>query len=303
MTRSLPNLQALELFLAVIDEGGLGAASRKLGMHQPNASRMIAQLEKDAQTSLLDRHPRGARPTSAGVIFASHARTLLKAAHDFDQWLHQDAHDEVIELRVGASMTVAEFLMPAWLTHLRQQSPHVKVQLKVLNSTQVLDELAEGTLQLGFVESPRIPEWFNQQVVQEDELVLVTGPQHPWASWHEPLDIRQVAATPLISREGGSGTRDAFEEIVSADALVEPAQTYSSNAAIRVAVAAGAGAAVLSSIAVSSQLASGELVAIPVAHAPLTRPLTAVWTGPNQLFGSLAKLVQIAAQHGGSKRR
>ena len=77
MPASLPNLSALALFVAVVDEGGLGAGARRAGIHQPNASRMIAQLEAQAGTVLLERDPRGSRPTSAGLLYAAQARHFV----------------------------------------------------------------------------------------------------------------------------------------------------------------------------------------------------------------------------------
>ncbi|MDN5820734.1 MAG: LysR family transcriptional regulator, partial [Brachybacterium sp.] len=130
MTKALPNLQALSLFVAVVDEGGLGAGARRLGIHQPNASRMIAQLEVQAGTALLDSDPRGSRPTSAGLLYAAHARELLDAAEEFSAWLRHSRDADARELRVGVSMTIAEHLMPAWLTELRRTSARVRVDLE-----------------------------------------------------------------------------------------------------------------------------------------------------------------------------
>ena len=115
MPASLPNLSALALFVAVVDEGGLGAGARRAGIHQPNASRMIAQLEAQAGTALLERDPRGSRPTSAGLLYAAQARQLLEAAEQFSDWLRHSREEGVHELRVGVSMTIAEHLMPTWL--------------------------------------------------------------------------------------------------------------------------------------------------------------------------------------------
>ena len=170
MPHSLPNLQALALFLAVVDEGGLGAGARRLGMHQPNASRMIAQLEAQAGTALLDRDPRGSRPTSAGLLYAAHARELLEAAEEFTAWLRHSHDEDARELRVGVSMTIAEHLMPAWLTELRRTSARTRVDLEVLNSTQVLAGLHDGHLQLGFVETPHVPRAVHSMTLREDEI-------------------------------------------------------------------------------------------------------------------------------------
>ena len=294
MPDELPNLSALALFVAVVDEGGLGAGARRLGRYQPNASRMIAQLEAQAGMALLDRHPRGARPTSAGLLYAAHARELLEAAGDFTGWLRHSRDEDTLELQVGASMTIAEHLMPAWLTELRRTSARVRVDLRVLNSTQVLEQVRSGQLQLGFIETPHVPRWVHAGDLREDELVVVVAPHHPWASREEPIGLEELAATPLVVREGGSGTRDAFEELVPSAARTAPVQELGSNAAVRVAVSSGAGPAVLSMLVVRSLLETGQLYRVPVQGERLRRPLTAVWTGPRRLTGPAAELVAVA---------
>ncbi|APX32176.1 LysR family transcriptional regulator [Brachybacterium sp. P6-10-X1] len=294
MPDELPNLSALALFVAVVDEGGLGAGARRLGRYQPNASRMIAQLEAQAGIALLDRHPRGARPTSAGLLYAAHARELLEAAGDFTGWLRHSRDEDTLELQVGASMTIAEHLMPAWLTELRRTSARVRVDLRVLNSTQVLEQVRSGQLQLGFIETPHVPRWVHAGDLREDELVVVVAPHHPWASREEPIGLEELAATPLVVREGGSGTRDAFEELVPSAARTAPVQELGSNAAVRVAVSSGAGPAVLSMLVVRSLLETGQLYRVPVQGERLRRPLTAVWTGPRRLTGPAAELVAVA---------
>ncbi len=296
MSRPLPNLPALELFLAVLDEGGLGAGARRLGMHQPNASRMITQLEEEAGTPLLDRHPRGSRPTPAGLQFAVHARELLESAHRFGDWLHQSRMTDAVELRVAASMTIAENLLPAWLAELRRRSPRIRVELQVVNSAQVLGEVREGRLQLGFVETPHVPDRFNTRVVREDELAVVIAPHHPWAERPSPIGLDELAATPLVVREGGSGTREAFEEIVGDRPVARPAQVLSSNAAVRIAVAAGAGPTVISKLAVRAQLESGELLQVQIQGVRVRRPLTAVWTGAHRLSGPAGELLSVAVE-------
>lgn len=294
MPSSLPNLSALALFVAVVDEGGLGAGARRAGIHQPNASRMIAQLEAQAGTALLERDPRGSRPTSAGLLYAAQARQLLEAAEQFSDWLRHSREEGVHELRVGVSMTIAEHLMPAWLAELRRRSPRTRVDLEVLNSTQVLAGVHDGHLRLGFVETPRLPRDVHTLTLREDELVVVVAPEHPWALREGPLGLDELASTPLVVREGGSGTRDAFEELVPAAGGTSPVQELGSNAAVRIAVASGAGPAVLSMLAVRSGLESGQLLRVPLAGSRLRRPLTAVWSGPRRLSGPAADLVAVA---------
>lgn len=289
-----PDLRALELFVAVVDHGSVGAAARHTGLAQPNASRMIAELETTMKTALLERGARGSVPTSAGTELAERARQLLAAARQFNEWIHErDAEQSELVLRVGASMTIAESLLPAWLAALRRQNTHVRVDVRVLNSGQVIKHVQDGAVQLGFVETPHPPARLNATVVHDDELVVVIAPDHQWACRSGRLSLSELAQTPLVVRERGSGTREALDELLHRMDPVPPAQILSSNAAIRVAVASGEAPAALSLLAVQNQLATGELLRVPLAES-IRRPLSAVWQGPRRLRGPAADLVAVS---------
>lgn len=294
MSNSWPDLDVLELFVAVVDSGSLGAGARKVGMAQPNASRAVALLEARLKTSLLHRTPRGSAPTEVGVQLAEQARILLDAAQRFSAWEQSGVGRQVEELRVGASMTIAETLLPAWLSRLRTLVPRVRVDVKVGNSEEILQQVQQGALQLGFVETPHLPQQLNTLLVQQDALRIVVGPHHPWAERSTPVSLAELAATPLVLRESGSGNREALTELLAGWPLAEPAQVLSSNSAVRVAAASGAGPAALSELAVHAQLASGELLSVPFQGQGVARPLSAVWGGPRRLNGLAAQLVDIA---------
>lgn len=298
MTDAWPNLNVLELFVAVADEGSVGAGARKVGMAQPNASRSLAELEAGLEAALLERSPRGSTPTSTGWALADQARELLEAAQRFNDWRRHSGGSNTLELRVGASMTIAETLLPAWLAEARRRLPQLRAEVQVLNSTQVLHEVQKGTLQLGFVETPHVPVRLNAMVVQEDELLLVVSPHHEWAGRSGKISLRELAETPLVVREPGSGTREALQEVLAGFAAAEPVQALGSNAAVRVAVASGAGPAMLSRLALQAQLASGELLRVPFEGQGISRPLTAVWSGPQRLAGAASVLVAVAAANG-----
>ncbi|NJC21599.1 DNA-binding transcriptional LysR family regulator [Arthrobacter pigmenti] len=296
MSERWPNLRALELFVAVVDEGSVGAGARKVGIAQPNASRLVAELELSAGTALVNRSPRGSTPTATGLLFAEQSRAVLNSARQFNDWMRDAGSTEAPELKIGASMTIAEHLLPAWLTGLRRRVGPVRVDLRVLNSAQVLEEVRNGSLQVGFVETPHVPDRLNSMVVQQDELVVVVAPGHEWSGRAGGVSLEELSQTALVVREQGSGTREALQEILAGLHPVEPLQVLGSNAAVRVAVASGAGPAVLSRLALAGQLASGELVSVPLQDPQARRPLTAVWQGPRRLTGAAAELVAVAAQ-------
>lgn len=296
MSSAWPNLTALELLVAVVEEGSLGAGARRVGMAQPNASRLVARLEVQAGTKLLQRSPRGSRATATGLLLADQARTVLSAAQQFSEVLGSLGQDTPpAPLRVGASMTIAECLLPEWLARLRRRAPEIRVEPTVLNSAQVAAQVREGALDLGFVETPVPPAGLNTLVVHEDELVVVVAPDHPWARRRIALSLDELARTPLVVREPGSGTREALDGLLAGLRPVPPSQVLQSNAAVRVAVAAGQAPAALSRLAVRQQLGTADLVQVPL-ESTATRPLTAIWAGPRRLSGSAAAVVSFALE-------
>lgn len=292
-----PDLAALELLVAVADHGSLAAGARAVEMAQPNASRSMARLERSVGVPLLQRSTRGSTLTPAGLLVTDWARSVVTAARrlvDGAALLGQDTSGP-LSLRVSASQTVAEHLLPRWLAGVRSAFPESRVQVTVHNSHDVVQDVLRGTADVGFIESPKPPSGVHRTVVARDELVLVVHPQHPWATRHDPVGTAELAATPLITREAGSGTRMALDE-----ALGRPVQSLlemPSNAAVRVSVQAGSAPAVLSRLAVDDAVAAGTLVRVPTVL-DLRRELHAVWHGPRRTQGLAAELIAEAQRTG-----
>ncbi len=286
-----PDLGFLELLVAIDDHGSLGAAARSIGMAQPNASRAVRQWEHRLGLALLRRSPRGSTLTPAGTVVVHWAREVLA---DVDRLLDAAAAlrtDQEAELTVAASMTVAECLLPGWLGAFRRGHPDVKVHLQVHNSRQVCDRLVAGECDLGFVESPAVPEGLPHVTVAHDRLLVVVDPGHPWARRRIPLTVAELAATPLVVREPGSGTRSTLDVALAEYPRAEPLLELGSAAAIRTSVLGGVGPAVLSTLAVGDQLERGELRAVAVEGLDLRRTLRAVWRPPRKLGGPAGQLV------------
>ncbi|GAA4547318.1 LysR substrate-binding domain-containing protein [Pseudonocardia xishanensis] len=155
---------------------------------------------------------------------------------------------------------------------------------------------------LGFVEGPRHSPDLDEQLVARDRLTVVVAPDHPWARTRGVTPAR-LAATPLISRESGSGTRDHLEQaLADTGPLAAPVLELGSTTAIKYAAADGIAPAVLSSLSVSGELAGGTLVAVPVRGLTLERRLTAVWPRGRPPAGPARDLVDIAARTGTGRR-
>ncbi|MER7680212.1 LysR family transcriptional regulator [Streptomyces sp. NPDC096934] len=280
----VPDLGALELLLAVARLGSLGRAARELGITQPAASSRVRSMERQLGVALVDRSPRGSRLTDAGALVTDWARRVVEAAEAFDAGAQalRDRRDS--RLRVAASMTIAEYLLPGWLIALRGQRPDTAVSLLAGNSAAVAERLLAGEADLGFVEGLSVPAGLDSAVIAHDRLIVVTAPGHPWARRRTPLEGPELAATPLILREEGSGTRQVLDTALGG--LARPLIELSSTTAVKAAAVSGAGPAVLSELALGEELSTHRLVSVPLSGVELRRALRAVWptghrpTGP-----------------------
>ncbi|MBE3002091.1 LysR family transcriptional regulator [Nocardiopsis sp. HNM0947] len=290
-------IPSLRLLAALADSGSVGAAARRVGIAQPNASRSIAMLERRTGLRMLDRSPRGSTLTREGQLAAAWAQEVLDSLERFAAGTRALAHDGTGKLAVGASQTVAEHLAPLWISRLNRSHPSISVVLDMQNSERVIAGVVSGEYGIGFVESPTVPEHLHQAVICEDPLELVVAPDHPWAAHAArggAVHLPELARTPLVIREAGSGTRALVDEVLEPFGPARPVSELNSTAAIIRAVRAGAGPAILSRLASADELAGGRLVPVPVADGTPRRKLRAVWTGPATPVGSAARMVETA---------
>jgi DNA-binding transcriptional LysR family regulator len=293
MPREVPDVATLELLVGIDDRGSLGAAGRALGMAQPNASRAIRELERRLGMPLVQRSPRGSTLTAQGTVIVHWAREVLA---DVERLLDAASALRVerdAELTVASSMTVAEYLLPGWLGNFRRVSPDVQIYLQVLNSMQVFERVTEGSCDLGFVEGPSVPEHLNKVTVARDRLVVVVHPGHPWARRRRPLTMAELAATPLLVREPGSGTRRTLDLALQEFERPPPLLELGSGAAIRTSVIGGVGPAVLSTLAIGDAVESSQLRLVEVEGLDLKRTLRAVWRPPRSLGGPAGALLRL----------
>ncbi|MGV4987197.1 LysR family transcriptional regulator [Streptomyces sp. NPDC001709] len=291
LAHRVPDLAALELLLAVARLGSLGAAAREVGITQPAASSRIRSMERQLGVALVDRSPRGSRLTDAGALVTDWARRVVEAAAAFDAGARalRDRRDS--RLRVAASMTIAEYLLPGWLLALHAERPDTAVSLLAGNSAKVAELLLADEADLGFVEGLTVPTGLDSTVIARDRLIVVTAPGHPWARRRRPVTAAELGATPLILRERGSGTRQVLDAALGG--LARPLIELSSTTAVKASAVSGAGPSVLSELAVGEELAMRRLVSIPVEGVSLRRDLRAVWPTGHRPTGPARELLSL----------
>lgn len=293
-----PDLESLRLLVLVGERGSLTAAASELGMTQPAASKRLSLLERRLGVRLLVRSRRGSEMTEAGELVSGWARRVLGEVDLLVEGAAALHRESAAQLAVAASLTVAEHLLPVWLGELRATVPGLRLGLQVTNSTRVCALVRGRAVDVGFVESPDVPAELCTVEVGRDRLVLVVAPGDPWARRGCPVTAAELAGTPLITREPGSGTRDAAERAVAGtgERLVPPLLELGSSAAVRSTVLAGGGAALLSELLVTPDCVAGTLVEVPTEGLDLTRTLRAVWHAGRAPVGVAGALLQLAAR-------
>ncbi|GAA3574534.1 LysR family transcriptional regulator [Microlunatus spumicola] len=290
----VPDLDSLSLLLEIALAGSLGGAGAAHGISQPAVSARVRTMEALVGVPLVERTARGSTLTPAGVLVAGWARDVLAAAEVLDAGIASLRAVSRQQLRVGASMTVAEHLLPRWLVRLAAERPETAVSLEAMNSSQVERAVLAGRVDLGFVEGPTVGEGLTDEVVARDRLVVVVAPGHPWTR-RRRVDAAELAATRLVQREPTSGTRAALESALAAYApLAAPVLELSTSSAVSAAAAAGAGPAVLSRLAVADDVARGRLVEVATSGVDLTRLLRAVWVSGRRPGPPARDLLRIA---------
>lgn len=279
LSQPVPDVVSLELLTSVAALGSIRQAAVAHGISQPAASTRLRALEGVLGLELLQRSSGGARLTPAGRVVVQWSEQVLA---DLGALLTATAalrREGRTEVHVAASMTVAEYLAPEWLVRLAALDPELHVSLEMANSDQVVELVREGRAALGFVEGHTRLAGLRSQVLLEDDLVLVVSPEHAWARRRTSVSPAELAATPLVLREPGSGTRGVLEDWLSTLGLgVNPMVELGSTTAIKRAVESGVAPAVLSHLAVHAETRDGRLVAVALRDAQLTREIRVVWS-------------------------
>lgn len=293
-----PDLDALDLLVSVAETHSIGRAAAAHGITQPSASAKLARLERMLGVDLLERSPRGTTLTTAGEAITAWAHRVVDAAQALTDTADTLRERRRARLRVAASLTVAEYLLPTWMLSLRRRHPDLQIGVSVDNSEGVCDLIQRRQADIGFIETPRAPRGVRSAVVGTDELALVVAPSYPLASSRRPIRPMDLLNHPLLIRERGSGTRDTFVAALSRaiDGMPDglPSATeLGSTTMIVTAARSGGGIGVVSERAVADDVANGSLARLPVPGLDLRRELRAIWMDP-QLGGLPKELLKLA---------
>ena len=273
----------LRVFQAVARHLSFTKAAQELFITQPAVTKHIHELEKQYEQRLLERRGNRVALTEAGRLLLAHAEAVGASHHAFTEQLHalRDPDEAAGRLRLGASTTLAQYVLPPLLPAFQQRFPRVQLTLLNANSERIADALLRGEVDLGFVEGRSKSRDLHYELLLPDELVAVRRAT-PAGPPPAPLPLVAALAHPLVLRERGSGTLEVLEfalrELKIKLSSLPVAFYFDNTEAIKAYLEAAPEAlGFVSRRALARELAAGLLEIVPVAGLHLPRQFEAVW--------------------------
>jgi len=292
------NFRQLQVFLAINETGSFSAAAKRLHLSQSAISRHAAMLEDLVGCPLLIRSARGAEATEAGAMLADYARRLFDIKDEARTALDALQNSQSGRLRIGASLTIGNYLLPQLLTTFHHCYPEVEIELSVANTATTQQELADHRIDLALTEGFVDNDIFQASAFSDDRLVAVAAPDAPMTRVRH-LTLTQLVTYPCVMREPGSGTRAVVEKALADRGLaLQQAMSMGSTEAVKRAVIASAGFTITSLRTVETELEAGTLVRLKPNHFYLERPLHLLERKNSEPSPTLARFMTLLNQSG-----
>jgi LysR family transcriptional regulator, transcriptional activator of the cysJI operon len=267
------NIESLQMFCLVVDEGSISQAARLSYVSQPAVTRQIHQLENFYGALLFDRSDGKLKVTGAGKMLYPFAKSIVHDFHRSKESMKQAMGEYHTTLHVGASFTIGEYLLPSLLGRYKKQTPDIKVTLTIKNTPGVLEDLSNDVIDMALVEGLVENKEFTVEKFADDELIVICSPEHVWG---EQIQIEELINERMIWRESGSGTRLIVENSLREYGILENMESYmelGSTQAIKSAVEAGLGISILPRLTVARELKLGLLREVDIEGVSIFRNL------------------------------
>jgi DNA-binding transcriptional LysR family regulator len=289
----------LQVFHTVARLLSFTKAAEALHMTQPAVTFQVRQLEEYFNTRLFDRTHNRISLTKVGETVYKYAAQIFERYSEMENAVKELTGDVSGILMVGASTTIAEYMLPALLGDFKKKYPDVRIRLKVSNSDGIVSMVEDNSIDLGVVEAPVNNKSLAVELCKMDQLVAVVPPDHPFANEDE-ISAQKLFEDAYICREEGSGTRDVITEYLEQHGIaacgINTVMELGSPESIKGAIASGMGISILSRATLHKELELGTLKAISV-NPPLARPFSFVHQKQKFRLRAMDELLNFARKY------
>lgn len=262
---------ALKIFVTVVENKDFSNAAEELYLSHPNVSSQIQSLEEELGTKLVDSSSKHLELTQAGELYYEYAKQILLLQDKAKQEIKRISNVVTGSLKVGASYTIGEYILPLVVAEFAAQYPKVEIETSIANTEEIIQGVQTNHLDIGLVEGEVNRSDILVRPLMEDEIILLVPNQHPLARL-PIVTSERLQDQVWILRESGSGTRAFSEKLFKEWGInVRKSYIFGSGQAIKQAVAAGLGIALVSRWIVRKELNAKELKSIRIKGNPLTR--------------------------------
>ncbi len=274
-------------------------ASEALHMTQPAVTFQVRQLEEQFNTRLFDRTHNRITLTEVGQRTFEYVERILDLYKEMDNSVKEMTGEVSGVLILGASTTIAEYMVPNMLGKFHEKHPSVIVRLKVGNTDSVVSMVENNIIDLGIVEAPVANKKLQLNLCREDELVLIVPPSHPLAN-EKSIKVDKIKQYPYIWREEGSGTREVIHDYLT-EAGVNPGDLnvvmeLGSPEAIKGAVEAGIGITIISKASIQKELKLNTVKIVPF-EKRMVRPFSFVHQKQKFRLRAMEELLEFSKEY------
>jgi len=287
----------LKVFRTVAEHLSFRRAGEVLRLTQPAVTLQIKALEEELSVRLLDRNGQRVSLTPAGRILLKHANAIAEQVAGAEEELAAFRGEHAGDLRVGASTSIAQYVLPRLLGQFQRVFPRVRVSVISGNTAEIVEHLISKRIQVGLIEGPALRRDVRTEPFLEDELVLVMPAGHDWATL-QTISLDRLKGQPFLLREHGSGTRRVLEAALEKAGVrkhdLNVAMELDSTEAILSSVEAGLGIGFVSRWAVVPRLPLGRLRTAPVKVLRILRDFLLVYPAGPKLRGISGEFRELA---------
>ena len=268
------DFRQLQIFMAVWECRSISRAADAVHLTQPTVSAHLKALEDELGIKLFDRTSRKVVPTAAARILYPYIKRIIKLNRQAREELSAFMGEEKGMLELGASNIPGQYLLPVLVGEFKNSRPGIKIKINIDDTAGTVEKVSTGLLELGIVGAPLARKKLVFEECFSDELFFVTGPDEPAGDYsHITLDM--LPEMPMIMRESGSGTRQTIENSLQPHGIsmndLNVVMEMGSTEAVRQAVKAGLGCAIISRRAVEDDIKCGLLRTVPLEGVRITR--------------------------------